>query len=440
MPKSVNSYFREDFIKMNLFPAVVLASTLVSILEAAVLNSVPVSQSYSAGIRYGTLSQRLKPLQQRSRLPSTRLFPDDTRKPKKPRLYPSEPYQQSYERPERTFEQSTDVQLINYKDDLYYGLISIGTPGESFYVTFDTDSATMWVPTVYSPPKYLADHPYRRYNNLTSSTHKANGKAFHVHYNVGEVSGYFSEDSVKVAGYQVNNQIFGEAVIEPDMFKDTTNDGVIGLGFSNKDKGQVPSVFENMLSQRLLAAPVFSFFFNRFESDGPDSLLTLGGTNKDYYTGDFMFAPITSPNRWQIKLDRVQLSKGAVSLEGGQAVLDTCTPFVVGPMEEVQKLNMKLGGKLVPGYTTMFIFDCFKVKGLPDVEFIVNGQKMSLTNRDYIVKMKRDDGQTICVSNIVGGDTAEDDPGWILGLTFMRAFYTQFDRGNMQIGFAEAKH
>ncbi|GFO14833.1 cathepsin d [Plakobranchus ocellatus] len=369
-----------------------------------------------------------------------RLFRGETKKPSKSRRYPSEPYKESYQRPERAFEQSTDVQLINYKNDLYYGLISIGTPGESFYVTFDTDSAAMWVPTVYSPPEYLADHPYRRYNNLTSSTHKANGKPFHVYYNVGEVSGYLSEDSVKVAGYRVNNQTFGEAVLEPDMFKDNTNDGVIGLSFSKKDEGQEPSVFENMISQRLLAAPIFSFFFNRFESDGPESLLTLGGTNKEYFTGGFTFAPLTASNRWQIKLDKIKLSRGAFYMEGGHAVLDTCTPYIVGPMEEVQKLNMKLGGKLVPGHTTMFAFDCSKVKKLPKVEFVVNGRKLSLTNKDYIAKMEADDGQTLCVSNIVGGNPVEGDPTWILGLTFMRAFYTQFDRGNMQIGFAKAKH
>ncbi|GFO35137.1 cathepsin d, partial [Plakobranchus ocellatus] len=150
---------------------------------------------------------------------------------------------------------------------------------------------------------YLKDNP-RKYNNASSSTYRSNGEEFTADYNSGQVRGYLSQDSVTVGRFTVKNQVFGEAILEPDRFADhLINDGVIGLGLSNIAKNEHPSVFDNMVSQELLPAPVFSFYLNRDNTDDRDSVLILGGTNAEYYTGEFTFADLIVPNSWNFWLD-----------------------------------------------------------------------------------------------------------------------------------------
>ncbi|GFN84960.1 cathepsin d [Plakobranchus ocellatus] len=436
---------------MNLSPAAVLAFTLMSVAAAYNLK-IPVARANRLMMRPQNVMA--KPLRSKfvrqSFLQSKPHLQQLNQRPKQPLEQLSQPlqqpYQQPYQQPVRDFQlQATtkDVTLTNFFDTLYSGPITIGTPGQKFNVVFDTGSSLTWVPSVHSPSDVLLHYYFQSYDNATSSTYKPNGSPFEIDYYISTVAGYRSKDSVTVAGITTQNQTFGEAITQTEyMFEKTFNDGILGLGFSNISKGEEPSVFDNMISQGLLPAPVFSFYLNRFASGERESVLTLGGTNPDYYTGDFIFADLTAPDRWQFKIDGVQLSNGdgIFSESGSQAIVDSGTSFIVGPSHEVDALNTKLGGKLLPGNSGVYEFDCSVVDSLPDVEFIVNGQKLSVSSKHYIVKTPgKGEAPPTCHSGIVGmaGQEGERPPSWFLGLSFMRAHYTQFDKGNHRIGFAK---
>ncbi|GFN76158.1 cathepsin d [Plakobranchus ocellatus] len=288
----------------------------------------------------------------------------------------------------------------------------------------------------------LFSENHQRYDNASSSTYKQDGSLFGVNYDYGEVAGYWSQDSITLGGSTVKNQTFGEAIVDTDLFADTGNDGVIGLGFRDISRGEAPTVFDNMVSQGVVPAPVFSFYLNRKNSNGPESTLTLGGTNSDLYTGDFLFVDLDEPGSWHFKMDRIQIANGGgtVCKEGCLGLADTGTSFITGPLEEVDFLNTQLGGKPLPTFPKMYVLDCSDLDSLPDVEFVVNGQKLTLTNKDYIVKINND-GETLCFSGFVGRSVYKNfSPVWVLGDVFIRAYYTQFDKGNSRIGFAKAKH
>ncbi|GFN84941.1 cathepsin d [Plakobranchus ocellatus] len=417
---------------MNFPAALFFVLTLVSVCEAH-SSGFPISQAKRPVWQSTNFAKRLWPFRRLSK-PVHRA----KQRPVQSLFQPSQSTKQDF----RQKPTGRDVKLTNYLDNLYSFPITIGTPGQKFNVTFDTSSSITWVPSIRSPLAKSRKHKYNRYKDELSSTHASNFKRFDVLYDSGRATGYLSEDRLTIAGLTIKRQSFGEALFEPNLFKGTTNDGILGLGLSYIDRKEEPSVFDNMVSQGLLEAPVFSIYLNRYGTSGPDSVLTLGGANPEYCEEDFTFADLTEPHRWQFKIDRVQLSSGdgIFSESGYQAIVDSSSSLIVGPFDDVRALNEQLGGKLFQGHHGLYNykFNCSEVDNLPDVEFIVNGKKLSLSSRDYITKMK-EKGETFCVSSIFGMKWKEGgEPDWFLGLSFMRAYYTQFDKGNHRIGFAKA--
>ncbi|GFO24877.1 cathepsin d [Plakobranchus ocellatus] len=328
------------------------------------------------------------------------------------------------------------VKLTNYKDKIYHLPIEIGTPGQKFNMAISTSYPAMWVKSL----NRSSSHPYRGYNNTSSRTYIENGKTFGSYFEANQ--GYWSQDDVTVAGLTVKNQVFGEAVLTDDTFKNTDIDGVFGLVPPGSSADEGPTVFENMISQDRLPIPAFSLYLNRYNSSDRDSMLIFGKRDRDYCIGWFIFAPLTSPRSWQFEVDGVEVSSRmkVVSDEPGRAELDTSTPLIHGPMEEVRMLHHYLGGKPHEKLLGRYVFDCSKVDSLPDVEFIVSGQSLPLSSRDYVIKEDQD-GHVTCFSAISGMYWRKDTtPNWILGTAFMRAYYTYFDKENSRVGFATARH
>lgn len=336
----------------------------------------------------------------------------------------------------------TPEPLSNYMDAQYFGEIGLGTPTQTFKVVFDTGSSNLWIPShkCYSPACWV----HSTYNSGKSSTYKANGKPLEITYGKGSMKGFLSEDNLALAGLTVKGQVFGEATSIPGItFVVAKFDGLLGMGFQTISQDNVVTPFQNMVDQKLVSDPVFSFYLNRDQTKSPGGEILFGGIDSNYYTGDITYTPVTHEAYWQFKMDGISMGssgdqKGAVNVcaNGCQAIADTGTSLIAGPKAEVLKLNEYIGAIPVPGGE--YVMPHCNLEELPNLVFKIQGKDFALKPEQYVMKVAQA-GQTICLSGLMGIDIPKH-PLWILGDVFIGPYYTVFDLGNKRLGFAQTKN
>ncbi|KAG0502501.1 hypothetical protein HPP92_002573 [Vanilla planifolia] len=237
------------------------------------------------------------------------------------------------------------VSLKNYMNAQYFGEIGIGSPPQNFTVIFDTGSSNLWVP---SSKCYfsIACFFHSKYRSSASSTYKPNGKPAAIRYGTGAISGFFSQDHVKIGDIIIKDQLFIEASREPSItFMLAKFDGILGLGFKEISVGKVDPVWYGMLEQGLIKEPVFSFWFNRHADEGVGGEVVFGGVDPVHFKGEHVYVPVTRKGYWQFDMGDVRIGgkKTGFCSGGCMAIADSGTSLIAGPTGIVAEINLKIG-------------------------------------------------------------------------------------------------
>lgn len=329
------------------------------------------------------------------------------------------------------------VTLDNYRDSQFYGEISLGEPPQTFKVIFDTGSSDLWVPSAKC--RLLDIFCWmlpRKYDSKKSKTYLPVDKPFTVSYVTGGASGFLSADTLTIGDLKVSNQIFGEAVKQYDMLF-SKYDGVFGLGFPENAKSGATPPFYKVFKQNSVE-PVFSFYLCRNQSEKIGGEVTFGGINPIRYTGEFTYANLIRETEWRIALNGIRVSNNNnVNLCEGKmcsAVVDTGSSLIFGPSKLITEINESIGAK-PSSIGSSYVVDCNTIDSLPDVNFIINGRSFPLSPKDYVINHWYD---FRCRSAFREINLYEGENTFFLGATFLRRYYTEFDVGKKQIGFAVA--
>nr|XP_046220765.1 pepsin A-like isoform X1 [Oncorhynchus gorbuscha] len=318
-----------------------------------------------------------------------------------------------------------DEAMTNDADLSYYGVISIGTPPQSFKVIFDTGSSNLWVPSVYCSSQACQNHD--KFNPGLSSTFKLGSKTVSIQYGSGSMTGKLAYDTISVGGISVTQQIFGASETESPFMSYMVADGIVGLAFPNLAASGATPIFDSMMTQGLLSQSLFSVYLSRNSAEG--SVLSFGVIEPSYYTGQITWIPLSVMTFWQITMDSVTINGNTVACNGGcQAIIDTGTSMIVGPTDDIKNMNYWAGATINQyGYTTV---NCNNIPNMPEVTFTLNGNTFTIPASAYTIQ----DSYGCRTGFSYGGYQQL----WILGDVFIRQYYAIFDRDNNRVGLANA--
>ncbi|KAI8924714.1 aspartic peptidase domain-containing protein [Entophlyctis helioformis] len=309
------------------------------------------------------------------------------------------------------------------------GQIQLGTPAQTLTAQFDTGSSNFWIrSSLCSDGNGCSGGPSF---NIPRSTSFIAGPADQDPTSLGYGDGTavictYNQDVLAIAGVGVANSTLcaANAILLPPNVPNV--DGLIGMGPPDRAANSTTD-FDAYL-RAAFTTPGVSFWFDRKATEDATGKsarageVTFGGANAARMSpAGFRFFPIVRDlGMWVLQLDSVTIN-GRNFIPTGlskHAIIDTGSTLIILAPAIFKEVNSFMGGVESGG---LYVVDCEKARTFPPVSFVFGATPFTLTWDKQIFS----DGTT-CVS--VFAPNQDDDS--VLGVAFLRHFYTTFDYGS----------
>jgi hypothetical protein len=322
----------------------------------------------------------------------------------------------------------------------YFGEISIGTPAQKFVVVFDTGSGNLLIPSQQCNDAACLAH--KRFDAAASksaveiafadSPDKVVDKSgdrdvVTITFGTGEMSGVFIKDTVCIGGLCTKANFVAATEESDEPFSLVPFDGIFGLALPQMSEGPRFNVFDCMVRDKTLKTNMYAFFFGA--TDDEESEITFGEWRDNRMASPLFWVPVSNPGYWQVEMSDITIKNKKQNLcedKHCQVAVDTGTSLMAGPTEVVNALIDRLA----------VASDCSNFNTLPDMGFLVGDHILNLKPDEYV-----DRGEDGCSLALMTLDIPPPKgPLFIFGDPFLRKYYTVYDRENLKVGFALAKH
>ncbi|GAA5997214.1 pepsin-like aspartic protease [Rhodotorula paludigena] len=231
------------------------------------------------------------------------------------------------------------LEMTSYQDSQWYGEIDVGTPPTAFSVVLDTGSSDLILAETGCNGCLSSTVEY---DPNTSSTSSISQSSFSITYGSGAASGSLVSDTISIANYTQDNQIFAACDVMQNIV-DGTISGILGLGWTPLAQSRATPLVQDLWESGALPEGVFGFAFETHtfttasEPTAPGGTLTIGGVDTSAYSGEINWVNVVgTPSYWNIPLEGVSVGGRALSLTDDAVVIDTGTTLIGMPESAAQ--------------------------------------------------------------------------------------------------------
>ncbi|CAD5233652.1 unnamed protein product [Bursaphelenchus xylophilus] len=318
--------------------------------------------------------------------------------------------------------------LRNDKDLTYNGVVSVGTPPQSFRVVFDTGSDIFWLPKKgcrsSGPLASSCRFGKGLYNPEGSTTADKLGKSFHITYGTGSAVGEWWMDELSFGDPSGDQLKLPEKVQIGAATQMTFSDeGILGLSFPAANSPK--PVFQRAVELGIMTDPVFTTYLRLCPTGCEDGgVITFGGEDREHCGPVTDWSPVDDTKmHWRFVMNGYEA--GNLKKESGMtAITDTGTSFILGPSADIANIARQIGA--VRQRNGDYYISCardfkFKIK-FGDNWYQIKSHMLKISLGRY------------CQLTMAAADIGF----WVLGDPFIRQYCQVHDVEKKRVGIAQA--